>query len=199
MTGLSAQRSGQNPKIHGVHARLRRFLLTRFSVGRFFRTLEVGYTLGIDIGVVRLDTEAIPGGWQHIVELLIGNLEAFQLAITAAARGSVLNILSNSGAGVEVVPWEGTRNKEVLQILVEHTHGQGAHWSEIPFQRRVKLGGLHGCQRHVTPAADPMNRRYGGNIAGFIDRRVRIYLFRLVLTNVLDLNLTRTNYGLVTH
>src|SRR5690625_6076027 len=103
-----------------------------------------------------MDTEAIPGRGQHIVELLIGNLEAFQLAITAAARGSVLNILSNSGAGVEVVPWEGTRSKEVFQILVEHTHGQRAHGSKIPFQRRVKMGGLRALQRHVTAAAWPL-------------------------------------------
>src|SRR5690625_7789679 len=85
-----------------------------------------------------MDTEAIPGRGQHIVELLIGNLEAFQLAITAAARGSVLNILSNSGAGVEVVPWEGTRNKEVFLILVEHNNGKRAQRSKIPFQRHVK-------------------------------------------------------------
>src|SRR5690625_2735029 len=199
MTRLTTQRQAQRFQVHRFHTGLGRRPFTRLGVSSFLRTLEVGYTLRIDIGVVRLNTEAIPRCRQHIVELLIRNLEAFKLTVAATAGGGVLNILANTSAGVEVALGKRTRNKEVLQVLVEHAHGQRAHRSKIPLQRRVKLSGLHGCQRDVTAATNPLNRRYGGNIAALIDRRIRIHLFRLVSIDVLDLNLTRTNYGLLTH
>src|SRR3546814_9651586 len=100
--------------------------------------------LAVDRGVIALDAEPRKHARQEIEELLIGNLEALDLAVAAVARtADLIDFAVDRLVGVEFLD-------ETADVLAEQRHRHIIRLAEIIFEAGVVLIGLGRPDRKST-------------------------------------------------
>src|SRR3546814_3406522 len=102
--------------------------------------------LAVDIGVIALDAEPRKHARQEIEELLIGNLEALDIAVAAVGRtADLIDFAVDRLVGVEFLD-------ETADVLAEQRHRHIIRLAEIIFEAGVVLIGLGRHERRIAAA-----------------------------------------------